>query len=291
MKQLTLQQVVDRSRTAALPAEVLLVIFEHARTHSPICPPFPESSPIYQKKEKRRWVLLDLGAVCSRWRQVSLFTPSLWTSISLEIPPDISAPGTRPIVAALLLYFQNAGVLPLSLELFFQNFPLTSAAKKLGPIREVIFQQFVSPPAGWLPEGHGFSQLEDFSVGWPSESLLDKKYSNIPLQGITTLRRFSIHYLSNIHPSKIQLHWPNITVLHLSHFSFDKCVYLLFGCPNLVSYQCLFPFGSPSMKLHQPVILSRLENFAWPCRDDGGSHRIIEMLQFPSLKKLHTKNL
>ena len=58
------------SPTGALPPEVLARIFE-----------LLSEGQIYDSYSKKDWRFTTVSSVCSRWRQIALTTPSLWTHL------------------------------------------------------------------------------------------------------------------------------------------------------------------------------------------------------------------
>ncbi|KAG8772766.1 hypothetical protein FRC12_002906 [Ceratobasidium sp. 428] len=95
---------------SALPDEVLCHIFNIA-----MILPSP-SSPSGRRPYKERNTVLDISSICSRWRQLAIQTPSLWSHIDLQNLRKVNPEKSRPL-DLMKLWLERSSGFPLHLTL------------------------------------------------------------------------------------------------------------------------------------------------------------------------------
>ena len=202
---------------------------------------------------------LLLGRICSAWRNISLLTPRLWSSIHLVIPIHHDASKFNSIIQlrckALKEWLGRSGTLPLSISLTTSNngycAHLSSAAT---PLMETLIQFShrwnsidLRVPYGLLQSFNVLTKddvpclevIKIDDINWDRTQYFTQWHFSI-LDAAPRLHRVSF-VLSQRDPRNLPLPWARLTELSLetyrsaSSLNSSEALAMVKQCPNLQS--------------------------------------------------------
>ncbi|KAJ7498510.1 hypothetical protein FB451DRAFT_1202140 [Mycena latifolia] len=258
-----------------LPLEITSEIFVH-------CLPTEREWDCVNPKEAP----LLLAHVCSAWRQITLSTPALWTTL------DIDAIGLHSSFSPILnSWLARARQCPLSVKIAgilsqidkFDGF-LETFRRHAGRMQSLefkitldTFDRMDTPPLE-------FPLLQNLSI-----RLFDEDED---LDGGEIHRAVWRFLLGEVSPSSITLPWEQLTKFTGELFTIAQCLEALRLMPNLV--ECHFAVYESEPREDSDTILShpKLESLTLyaSVSDMGGeaqSAEILEFLTLPALQVLH----
>ncbi|KAF9454444.1 hypothetical protein P691DRAFT_808586 [Macrolepiota fuliginosa MF-IS2] len=273
-----------QSTTRILPSETLSIIFLHGCS-------------LHQRRIGIG-PLIRFGAICSLWRQVAWSTPALWSTIETDIRTKTAGSN----LAILDLCLRNAGMMPLSLDLRFDEEDLLSwgtTPKVVQLIVELVskrenaeklrFLRLQDPPVDWIRllwANGGLDNLRVFALdGTTSVTDLD--------QGFTLPNMPRVHrlVLSNMWYHVIIPSAQTITTLELSMMSTEISVGIFIQCHNLV--ECHYSSDNQtqsdndtSLDLPSPITFAHLTSLTWHFSAKEANFSLFRHLHLPVLQRL-----
>ncbi|RDB30630.1 hypothetical protein Hypma_005812 [Hypsizygus marmoreus] len=114
---------------------------------------------------------LILGQICSRWREVALSTPRLWSSLHVKFPHNIQVTDEESIVGLVHLWMERSGDAPLMLRLTIYS----PAGRPLG-LRSDSIRAIFAP---LLQHSHRWESLHlDLSFGALKSLMREKPFAS-----------------------------------------------------------------------------------------------------------------
>ncbi|KAF8957760.1 hypothetical protein BDZ97DRAFT_83541 [Flammula alnicola] len=212
---------------------------------------------------------LTLGAVCGKWRQIAWSTPHLWTKIDINL-----LPGKFPQRGQLAQeWLSRSGHLPLSLHLYFYDFPNTMKEQSepvFYPLIELVNQY----SHRWcsLDLELPYSLLSRFSRDSHSSTILHSlqlKLSYDPWRELGQDNRFSMDnlqaspkkvVLSGVPLNAVKIEWNNVMHLEAELLDIDEFIELLRRARQMVHFGLGQSIGSQktattseSIIIHPPL--------------------------------------
>jgi hypothetical protein len=229
-----------------LPPEILSYIFIQCRDirwldpEACFLPPRLDKTPLL------------LGTICSRWRSISLSTPRLWASFSLNIRPKY----LKAHVELAKIWFARSGTCPLSIrlrsDLSFQN-NMQRLIQVFLLHCERWYDVHLSLPLPVMralsPARHRLPKLQKLRIDLSTPHVIDI-FEHAP-----QLRSF---YVPLVFASPmIKVPWEQLQYCHMGGFVGD-CLELLRLTPNLEECSVVMSSFLPPLDTYNPVQVSRL---------------------------------
>lgn len=265
--------------TRALPPEVLSLIFSYARGD-------PISNPTCQQD------LVRLGHICSKWRNILLLVPRLWSRFTLTIKLQS---GKQHGLQLLELYLNNTRDSPFSLCISFPRvYPAYNGLA--GQIFQAL-QRHVSKvhtlkiecvPWAWVPWLSWFSSVGALEIS----NVVMPPAPDVSLSFIRFTRLYRLELSGSPCLRGVQLPWTQITSLTLKSMPIDLCMSLLLQCPNLTEFHTLSSrrrienFALMPQIPDHTIQVEQLEHLSWSYEPDSTCSSYYDRLQFPSLHSL-----
>lgn len=232
-----------------------------------------------------------LGQVCSRWRDIILSIPWLWSHLTLTIR---NYRREQRGLNLLQYHLDNAKDVPFSLRLVFiypyrpynHTFDLISGVLlDERNVRKVQTLRAECAPWDWVPLFSNLPYIEHLEV-----TSVVRGANSDPVLSLVNFARLRHVALSASDLKGIQLPWMQITSITLKCMFIDVCVTLLIQCPCLVKFHCSSSRkrgGSGAHTLPQNgdlISLEYLEHFTWSYEPDPTCALLYPRLRFPSLR-------
>jgi hypothetical protein len=219
---------------------------------------------------------LLLGTICSRWRSISLSTPRLWASFSLNIRPKY----LKAHVELAKIWFARSGTCPLSISLGCD----VSVQHNMQRLMQVFllhcerwYEVSLSLPLPVIralsPARHRLLKLQKLRIDLSAPHVIDI-FEHAP-----QLRSF---YLPSAFPlPMIKVPWEQLQYCHIGGFV-GECLELLRLTPNLEECSVMPSWRFPQLDTHNPVQVSRLRTITIY----GDPTHILDKLVAPELHKI-----
>ncbi|KAF9451155.1 hypothetical protein P691DRAFT_808640 [Macrolepiota fuliginosa MF-IS2] len=269
------------SRTRLLPDEVLSLVFQSIalpmKKYPDDCLLGPKFFPVL------------LGSVSYHWRQVAWSTPSLWSTLRLDVP---KAEHLQRSAAAMLAFcLRNVAFFPVTLTLKFEP---GSRLSDIDHISEVLFRDentrkirnlhLAHPPGSFLSHCFcPFSQLLELSIQAPR----DMGECRSPLfAGAPLLRRISLSDSLRA----LVLPWSTVTFIELKRVSILSALHcLLHASPSLAEFHFTIldhnHEGNPP-QMPDTLTFPHLECLTWSFRPNQFSDLFLRRIRLPVLRSL-----
>nr|GAT43182.1 predicted protein [Mycena chlorophos] len=274
---------MENAHILTLPPEIIAEIFQAYLPAYPLCPDiFTNDSPV------------QLSHICSEWRQIALFTPSLWRAIGIYAQP-LGGPQTlAKKMRCIETFLERSGSYPLSIR-------VTGASSPDKQSRETLIDTLLPHRARWqylVLHGHR-SALARITGTFPqllgaelvaSYEIINEQHPLLP-----QLEAPALHSLSLWHIALTSVPSPHqLTRIYLTNYAPVECVPFLHQCPNLVFLSVTFTdiprdlylllVSLPPQKIHFPqlrtLVLQAPRSLAHVDYD------IVERFLVPSVRRL-----
>ena len=253
----------------SLPVEILSEIFLRIRDATT---PDTTHGEWNIRSPKLNKTPLLLGSVCSRWRTVTLSTPSLWASFSLTVGSDHVERST----ALAEMWLARAGVGPLSISLCAHIYihSMRPFMQTFLPYCERWYEIKLDLPTAfmdnWYPAKNRLLSLHKLFIGTRCG----------PNDVFALAPRLRHLYLDSYYPpSEFQLPWSQLQFCGGTR-GCDSCLELLRLTPNLE--ECvIWPYNSGEVS-HTPAQLSRVHRM----RIHRDPTHFLNKLLLPELREL-----
>ncbi|XP_006460485.1 hypothetical protein AGABI2DRAFT_117430 [Agaricus bisporus var. bisporus H97] len=260
---------VIRSSTAALPNEILIIIFRlvcstvEPKNAGPIgCPQ------------------IILGSVSSHWRDIVVDMPEFWETFSVKISQE----NLQTTIPLLKVYSARRRQMPSSMQLDLRGLDYNSpkVLESLTFLEGSIFSgdtpkllhsmDVHCPPPYWLSTiVSQCSNLHELSLSW-------------------TPQNTGTYIWSRRLPTSIPFY--SLRILRINRVPIMLCFDLLLSCPNLTEFTCTTPLvhsrndpdGWMMMNRDQEVTFPRLERLTWTPTRKYWDKYFLEFFRFPSLR-------
>lgn len=265
-----------------LPAEIVAYIFD-----------LVVKSSGHIKMINKSWVRppVVLGAVCKGWRDITLYTPQLWSSITIDVRDWTSPFALNPVEK----WLRRSVAVPLSLSLH--------VGTSWGPIPHSA----AKPMINLLRSHAGRWKYIKFSGAWKLWHNLFNKLDNVVPIGVILHTQFieagedverdpislchSIYpneFISDAFPlAKMDVRWSNLTLLNARSMHVDEVLHILSEANGLLDcniYKVL-GYSSKYPLPVNPIVHHRLKRFGISSDSSlSGSNIVLEYLVSPSLK-------
>ncbi|KAJ3562587.1 hypothetical protein NP233_g9480 [Leucocoprinus birnbaumii] len=275
-----------QSTARNIPPEILTEIFRLSASKSNIREPKSFSIDLRQ--------VLKLGSISSQWRRIAWSSPQLWTTCLLSDDP------IPPFIISLI--FSNSRGSSVSAKADLDELSLESIELLFHRYRTRIRVLHVYLPDDEYEASSTWDDIAPFfkaPAEWPSLSELSVWLPEMtPISGLLlqpdgdgALQRckFKHENVSWNIPMK------QITILRLSHFPIDQCLYLLLQCENIEEFHCIDPsthspllFSSSTLLTtsERPRVIPNVKVFRWKSNNDNWNYFLFTSIRFPNLERL-----
>ena len=221
-----------------LPPDVMSIIFEFCLL---------DFTKFYRSPSRSDLCIpLTLGAVCKYWREIAWSTPSLWSSLIVDVSRT-----SHPTIAQEWL--ARSGQLPLSIRIISKPHIFFTPVHRVAELADITNQYSTR----WshfelcLPQSH-------YRYFHPSDNhapilktIRFHNYSDVDVAPEhntdfhLTCPRLQRAFLSQLQMNRIHIQWDNLTHLYLHQIRMADCLFILRKTPRLVfcSFSSWYGFG------------------------------------------------
>lgn len=256
-----------------LPVEIVSDIFQLVLTHT-------------KERGAEMGVPVLLGAVCKRWREITLATPELWKSLKLELKP--STPSTSLALTKEWLVRSGGILICLTLTVHKENRRYRSSDLVIDILRSHVKRlkdiKFIGPWKFWRDL---FNELEYVPPIVACEAIImddfdGREHVNMPLH--LSPKKLTVHYFSI---DKMPLQWRNLTILHAGSMPMDDVFHIISNALGLLDCSASVVFADSGQYQMHRIVHHSLNRLRVGYTIDMVDSNLLQYLVLPSLKTLH----